>query len=61
MASVVSFDNKNVKCLQEYLKDRDVVTTNKRNPELIDICQDAKRVDLQFDPDGIKDNRQEAL
>ena len=61
MASNVSFDDKNVKYLQEYLKDRGVVTTNKRKSELIDMCRDAKRVDLQFDPDGIQDNRQEAL
>ena len=61
MAPNVSFDDKNVKYPQNYLKGRGVVTTIKRKPVLIDMCWDIKRVDLQFDPDGIKDNREKAL
>ena len=55
------FSNKNIKYLQEYLKERGVVTGNKRKADLKELCNTAKKIYLEIDPDGTKDDKAKAL
>ena len=56
-----NFTTKSLKELQKYLKDRGVVFSTIRKPELIDLCQQAERLGIEVDPDGLLEDREEIL
>ena len=50
-----------VKELQTFLKDRGVVTTSLRKPELLDLVKLAIDLKIEVDPDGIIEDREEII
>ena len=56
-----NFTSRSLKELQKYLKDRGVTFSDIRKPELIDICQQAERLGIEVDPDGLLEDREEIL
>ena len=61
MSAINDFSRKTVKELQEFLKVRGVTTTNKKKSELITLCEAAKSINIDVDPDGLRDDRPEVL
>ena len=47
--------------LQQFLKDRGVVFSGARKPELIELCQLAEAAQLEYDPDGYYEDREEIV
>ena len=43
------------------MKARGVVTTGLRKPELDELCQIAREIDLEVDPDGLVEDRGEII
>ena len=59
--AVNNFTTKSMKELQRYLKDKEVVFSDIRKPELIDLCQQAEKLGIEVDPDGLLEDREEVL
>ena len=51
------FAGKTVKQLQEYLKERGVITSNMRKQQLIKLCETASSLNIEVDPDGIHEDK----
>ena len=56
-----SFLSLPVKELKTYLQDRGIVVGDKRRSELISLCEAANTLDLEKDPDGLKEDGQSAI
>ena len=51
-----SFLSLTVKELKNYLQDRGIIVGDKRRSELIFLCEAAKTLDLEKDPDGLMED-----
>ena len=61
-ASTSSTPNRmSVSCLQSFLVDRGVVVTGLRKAELSDLVSKARDIDLDFDPDGLYEDREDVI
>ncbi|KAL4235340.1 hypothetical protein ACF0H5_006975 [Mactra antiquata] len=54
-----SFRTKSVKHLQEFLKERGVVFSDTRKADLVELCTLALEVNVEVDPDGLVEDREE--
>ena len=57
MTSMHRFSTKTVKQLHEYLKERRVITSNKKKAQLISICETAFSFNIEVDPDGFQEDK----
>ena len=55
------FKSSSVKELQQYLKQRGVIFANTRKVDLIELCKCAAEVNIEVDPDGLVEDRNEVL
>jgi len=46
---------------QQFLRDRGVIVSGQRKSELAELCEIAKDIHLDFDPDGLFEDRQEII
>ena len=53
----MDFRQKNVNYLQNFLKNRGVCIHNSGKEDLINLCRQADRLDIEIDPDGLFEDR----
>ncbi len=56
----MNFQGKKVSDLQQYLKDRGV-TANFNKASLVEMCEEAYRLNIEIDPDGLLEDRQHII
>ncbi len=61
MATMATFYARSVKELQLYLQERGVPISNIRKAELVDLCEAATELDIEIDPDGLLEDREEVI
>ncbi len=60
LGRTMNFSGKKVSELQQFLKDRGV-SANFKKASLIELCQEAYNLNIEVDPDGLLEDRQEIL
>ena len=50
-----NFHIKSVKVLQLSLKDKDVIVSDQRKTDLIELCENCIKITIEVDPDGLLD------
>ena len=57
MTSIHRFSTKTVKQLQDYLKERVFITSNKKKAQLISLCETAFSLNIEVHPDGLQEDK----
>ena len=55
------FWSKDVKSLQAYLRARNVTIAHQNKTSLVDLCEGARLLNIEEDPDGLIENREEVI
>ena len=57
----VTFSSRSVQELQNFLKVRGVIITGLRKLDLVHLCEAAHEVNIEIDPDGFLEDREEVI
>ena len=55
------FKGQDVKALQNFLKARNVTFSGQNKATLLELCEGAKQIGIEVDPDGLLENREEVI
>ena len=52
-----NFKGKSVKDLQQFLKERGVIFCDQRKADLVELCENCVKLNIEVDPDGLIEAR----